>query len=292
MQLFGRKKEEVKKELSDIQQIKESISASSTPSTPVHDMAMPEKPESQETQAAASTEDWMKEFGDDKNFEQTPEQTEQTEVPENPKEWISQQVKIPPMPSPVTEGVPMGSLPAPMPGPIPRVQMLQTPDMPMPMQPMRRKNIAALVHKSPMSSIPESAPLFIKLDRYKNILSAISDLRSTVSKVRNAVEMFGEMERVKAENLRVIEAVMQKVEARTVDLESEFTKPVENLRMGKDWNEGKEKFQDESWQPIQQQEGDNLHKMIQDLHGQIGRLKEELDQMGVSDKKAVEEFDD
>jgi predicted transcriptional regulator len=270
MMLFWKKKEEIKKELKDIQQIKESISASvtPTPSTP-HAPEPLESPENPEVEASSATVDWMKEF---ESGEKIPEPIE---VPEDPKEWTSQQITMPP-PMPA-------SLPESMPGPIPKVQTLQTPNVPV----VHKRHSTVLAHKNPMGAIPESAPLFIKLDRYKNILNTISDLRSTVSKVRSALQMFGEMERVKGENLRVIEAVIQKVEARIVDLDTEFIKPVENLNM-----RGEEEPENESWQPAQQPADDNLHQMIQNLHGEIGKLKEELNQMGAEDKKLVEEIDD
>jgi len=303
MLFFGRKKEEAKKELADIRQIKESVTSSAAPPAP----EPPENSENQEARNASATEDWMKEFG---SQEKIPEQA--AEVPEDPKEWASQQIKLPPMPSPstLTSSSPsLSSLPplspssSPYPehsrfslGPIPRVQTLQTPNVPV----FRRKQqpSAALAHRSAsqspnpssVESIPESAPLFVKLDRYRNVLNTISDLRNTVSKVRNAFELFSEMERVKAENLRVIEAVMQKVESRIVDLDAEFMKPVQDLGIR---GKGAGESDSESWsEPARQPADDSLHQMIQELHGQIGKLKKDLNQMGAEDKRLVEEFDE
>jgi len=208
MALFGKKKEETKKELEDIQQIKEMI-----------------------------------------NPIEVPPVTESS-----PQDWATQQLLI---------------------GNVPKVGALQTPNVP-------KTTWTATAAPQKQLEIPESAPLFIKLDRYKNILHTISDLRNIVTKVKNAFEMFSEMERVKAENLRVLEAAIQKVEARIVDLDSEFLRPA-----GLSQTQQQENLQYE-----QQQEDNGLHGMIEDLRGQIDKLKEELNQIGSEQEETTDEFNE
>jgi len=229
MALFGRKKEEVKKELEDIQQIKEAIEPSDMPSV-------------SKVEAPSVTEQWLKEVGAGS--------AGNSSQPGQPNEWATQQL---------------------MSGQIPKVETFQTQNV------MGGGVSSAVMQKSSMAEIPESVPLFIKLDRYKNILHTISDLKSTVTKVKNAFQMFSEMERVKAQNLRVLEAAVQKVEARLADLDSEFLRPV-GLKE-------KEVEQPQEFSVVEEaQNGSNgndegLHGMISDLRVQISKLKEELDQM-------------
>jgi len=238
MSFFG-KKEEAKKELRDINQIKEMIS-------PSENLPNYESP---------STQDLIREV----NLNPT--------QPENTTEFSAQQL---------------------LSGNIPRVESLQTPNI------SNQTSVttgAAVAERNPIAEIPESAPLFIKLDRYKNILHNISDIRNTVTKVRNAFEMFSEMERVKAENLRVLEAAIQKVEARIIDLDSEFQKPIGNIKLEsqktqRSWEEYP------ATEPVSQpQSEDNLHVMIEDLRGQIGKLKEELNDMGPDKKENIDDLD-
>jgi len=224
MALFGRKKEEAKKELEDIQQIKEAIEPSDMPSV-------------SKVEAPSVTEQWLKEVGS------SPSQ------PEQAGEWATQQL---------------------MSGQIPKAELLQTQNV------SRLGSVSTVLQKNQME-IPESVPLFIKLDRYKNILHTISDLKSTVRKVKNAFEMFSEMERVKAQNLRVLEAAVQKVEARLADLDSEFLRPA-GLKE-KEVEQPQEFSVAEETQNGSNGNDEGLHGMISDLRTQITKLKEELDQM-------------
>jgi hypothetical protein len=225
MALFGRKKEEVKKEYEDIQQIKEAIEPSDIPSV-------------SRAEQSSVTEQWLREVGS------SPSQ------PEEAGEWATQQFSAP--------------------GQIPKAELLQTQNV------SRPRSLSTVLQKNQME-IPESVPLFIKLDRYKNILHTISDLKSTVTKVKNAFEMFSEMERVKAQNLRVLEAAVQKVEARLADLDSEFLRPA-GLKE-KEVEQPQEFSVAEEIQNGSNGNDEGLHGMISDLRVQITKLKEELDQM-------------
>jgi hypothetical protein len=224
MALFGRKKEEVKKEYEDIQQIKEAIEPSDIPS-----VSRAEQP--------SVTEQWLREVGSS------------SDQPEQSNEWATQQL---------------------IRGQIPKAELLQTQNV------SRPRSLSTVLQKNQME-IPESVPLFIKLDRYKNILHTISDLKSTVTKVKNAFEMFSEMERVKAQNLRVLEAAVQKVEARLADLDSEFLRPA-GLKE-KEVEQPQEFSVAEEIQNGSNGNDEGLHGMISDLRVQITKLKEELDQM-------------
>jgi hypothetical protein len=219
MALFGRKKEEVKKEYEDIQQIKEAIEPSDMPSV-------------SKLEAPSVTEQWMKEVQSASSSDQSRQMNE----------WATQQI---------------------MSGQVPKVETFQTQNV------MKSGVASTVMQKIPISEIPESVPLFIKLDRYKNILHTISDLKQTVTKVKNAFEMFSEMERVKAQNLRVLEAAVQKVEARLADLDSEFLRP----------GGLKEKEVEQPQEIVEEANDEGLHGMISDLRVQINKLKEELDQM-------------
>jgi len=227
MALFGRKKEEVKKEYEDIQQIKEAIEPSDMPSVP-------------KLEAPSVTEQWLKEVQSASSSDQSRQMNE----------WATQQI---------------------MSGQVPKVETFQTQNV------MKTGVTTAVMQKSPISEIPESVPLFIKLDRYKNILHTISDLKQTVTKVKNAFEMFSEMERVKAQNLRVLEAAVQKVEARLGDLDSEFLRPAGMKE--KEVERPQEFSVAEEVQNGSNGNDEGLHGMISDLRVQISKLKEELDQM-------------
>jgi len=247
MGLFGaRKKEEATKEWEDIQQIKEAIEPADVSVSKV--------------EAPLVVEQWTK--GGRGSRPEISEQPEQPEQSEQPAEWSTQQF----------------SMSAPSPMPMPKVEALQTPNIAPNIS--RATTWTATVPQKSLSEIPSDVPLFIKLDRYKNILHTISDLKQTVTKVKNAFAMFSEMERAKAENLRVLEAAVQKVEARIVDLDSEFIKPAGLV----------ETEQQEGGADENSAGGDEgLHGMISDLRVQIDKLKEELEQLGAEEKEILNE---
>jgi len=259
MSFFGKKKEEAKKEFEDIHKIKEMIEPSDIPSV------------SKEEPVKSVTEQWLQEVGG--NVENTETESSQSK-PEGYGGLTMQELSFP------------GQLQ--LPGQIPKAELLQTQNV----APMARTTAGtstrfpATLQKSQdqiqMSEIPESAPLFIKLDRYRNILHTISDLKSTVTKVKNAFEMFSEMERVKAENLRVIEAAVQKVESRLADLDSEFLRP-SGLKEKEATGHTEHMEQQHEFEVApavaEEPNDEGLHGMISDLRSQIDKLKEELDQM-------------
>ena len=74
----------------------------------------------------------------------------------------------------------------------------------------------------------------------------------------------------------MLEAAVQKVEARIVDLDSEFVRPT-----------GLVEPENEEQQWTEESGGDEgLHGMITDLRSQIDKLKEELDQMSSDEMNA------
>ncbi len=98
------------------------------------------------------------------------------------------------------------------------------------------KEIARIVERSPLPELPphpqeermerrQFAPLFVKIEKYKEVLSLLNDLKATVFMIKNALEIQRQLESLKDANHTVVESAITKVEQKILTLDSEFTRP-------------------------------------------------------------------
>ncbi len=106
---------------------------------------------------------------------------------------------------------------------------------------------------------PSFAPLFIKIDRYKHILSSINYLKNAIGTLQNSFGVLNELEELRSESLNVIKDSLQKIEKKLQTLDSEFLRP-------RGYHEEMEEVE----------EAGSLSSTIEDLKGQIEQLKSEL----------------
>jgi len=120
------------------------------------------------------------------------------------------------------------------------------------------------VHQAPEEKMqpqekPTFAPLFVKIDRYKNILKSMSELKTTLSLMRNSFAVLDQMEQLKVENMKLISNALDKVEKKLIALDAEFLRP--------------SGFHDEM---NEQYETESLQGVVSDLQSQIQQLKNEM----------------
>ena len=106
------------------------------------------------------------------------------------------------------------------------------------------------------------APLFVKIDRYRNILKSLGELKTTLVLMKNAFIMLDQMEQLKTENMNLIMNALDKIEKKLAALDSEFLRP--------------SGFQDEMSDAY---EVENKQGVISDLHSQIQQLQNEVQQV-------------
>lgn len=112
---------------------------------------------------------------------------------------------------------------------------------------------------------PVSAPLFVKLDKYKRILDSISELRKMINSIQEAFASLIELENLKRENLKIIQNAIGTTERRLSALDSEFLRPP-----GYGEETRKETFVSED------ATSESLEPGIADLKAQVEQLKSEL----------------
>ena len=111
---------------------------------------------------------------------------------------------------------------------------------------------------------PNLAPLFIRIDRYKQILSNIQELKSTIKELRDLLAIRKEIHRMNFETDDKLEKALQKFSGSTSDFSREFV----NLR-------GVKHFVKE---PLKEEVADGS---ISKLGEEIIKLKEELEELEI-----------
>jgi len=72
---------------------------------------------------------------------------------------------------------------------------------------------------------PSFAPLFVKIDRYRQILSTINNLRNTLMLLKNNFMILNELEKLKEDNMSLIKETLEKMEKRMSSLDTQFMRP-------------------------------------------------------------------
>ncbi len=111
---------------------------------------------------------------------------------------------------------------------------------------------------------PILAPLFIKVDRYRDVIDLIGELRATMSIMKNTFLSLSELDRIRAETVEVIASAMTKVENKLSALDSSLIRPT-----GFEEVENKTEYQDV----------EAIEHTISNLKVEVDKLKNELKQI-------------
>jgi DNA repair ATPase RecN len=68
------------------------------------------------------------------------------------------------------------------------------------------------------------APLFIKIERYREITNKISSAKATLESLKSSLSLLRELEKLREESLKVIEGIVSKLEKKLDELDAEFLK--------------------------------------------------------------------
>jgi len=64
-----------------------------------------------------------------------------------------------------------------------------------------------------------NAPVFIKIDKYEEILTELSDMKATIQNVRNLAEVFGLVREVQLDSIGILDGLMKELERSQVKLD-------------------------------------------------------------------------
>lgn len=117
---------------------------------------------------------------------------------------------------------------------------------------------------------PTYAPLFIKLDRYRQILNAIGHLKTSMIMLKNSFITLAELDRAREETFKLLQDAMEKLEKRMSTLDQELVRPSGYRELTE--TEKPEYHAD-------YHDVETVEATIADLKGQIEQLKTELEDM-------------
>ena len=72
---------------------------------------------------------------------------------------------------------------------------------------------------------PVQAPLFIKLDRYREIISNLTQLKTLVAVVKNSLSTLIQLEKARDETIQVVKKTLSKIDEKLSILDKELVRP-------------------------------------------------------------------
>lgn len=116
----------------------------------------------------------------------------------------------------------------------------------------------------PVKREPEKhqvAPLFVKMDRYRQILTTIGNLKTALMIVKNSLATFQHIERVRDQTFGIVNDIVGKMEEKLITLDNELLRPAG--------------FHETETSP-EGQDIRSIEATVAELQGQIEQLKSEL----------------
>ena len=110
---------------------------------------------------------------------------------------------------------------------------------------------------------PKIAPLFVRVDRYKEILSHIQGLRDTISRLETVLSLRKHVHKVNAESDEILENALRKFSNSTNMFTQEFLNPKGAEQLSK----------------INENPGDVFDNTISQLGDEIVKLRQELEKI-------------
>lgn len=111
---------------------------------------------------------------------------------------------------------------------------------------------------------PAYAPLFVKIDRYRNIISSLGSIKAAMGLVKNSFSALSELDKARVQTMGLIRDALEKIEKKMDSLDNELVRPT-----GFNTLSAPEEYQDVH----------NVQATVADLKGQIQQLKGELQRM-------------
>jgi|SRR3989344_3790120 len=135
-------------------------------------------------------------------------------------------------------------------------EVMEDAEEPRRLQPEMRVREEMPTHKDP------GAPLFVKVEKYRDLISSVNELKLYLGATRQVFALFNDLEAVRAESLNVLRATVQRLERTITEIDSELLRP-----------------RGISMQTEEVAEVNHIENSLGDLHKQLMDLKRELQEL-------------
>jgi hypothetical protein len=119
---------------------------------------------------------------------------------------------------------------------------------------------------------PSFAPLFVKIDRYRQILTSIGNLKTTMIMIKNSMMTLAELDKARDETFKLVQNAIGKLENKLNTLDQELVRPTGFMDRPTPSYESHATIDNQEYQDME-----TVEATIADLKGQIEQLKLELD---------------
>ncbi len=123
---------------------------------------------------------------------------------------------------------------------------------------------------------PSFAPLFVKIDRYRQILNTLGYLKTAMIMIKNSFITLNELEKAREETFSLINEAIEKIDSKISGLDSELIRPA-GFHDNSTPAEKMEKIEKST--SMDYQDAETVEATVADLKGQIDQLKAELERM-------------
>lgn len=112
-----------------------------------------------------------------------------------------------------------------------------------------------------MPERPTAAPLFVKVDRYRHVLSTIASLKSSLSTIKSSLAALDQIDKLKGDAVDVISQMVSKLDQKLAVLDSDLLRPAGYHDTG---------------EASEYSDVRGIEATVSDLQGQIEQLRSEL----------------
>ena len=112
---------------------------------------------------------------------------------------------------------------------------------------------------------PTVAPLFVKIERYRQILNTIGTLKTSLIVVKNSLDTLDQIEKARDQVYSIVTDVVGRMDEKLVNLDNELLRPAG--------------FHTPSDASPEQQDVRSIEATVSELRGQIDQLRSELGKM-------------
>ena len=112
---------------------------------------------------------------------------------------------------------------------------------------------------------PTVAPLFVKMDRYRQILTTIGNLKTALMIVKNSLATLQQIEKVRDATFNIVSDIIEKMDDKLIELDNNLLRPAG--------------FHESEEVSPEKQDIRSIEATVADLQGQIEQLKSELGKM-------------
>jgi hypothetical protein len=114
----------------------------------------------------------------------------------------------------------------------------------------------------------QSPPLFIKVDKYRDVVRNIRELRSYILNLRDALDVLKDMQREIANGIEIAQKTLDELNSITSSLDSFFMKP-QTMERPEEYGEREDL-----------EESDEVDTSMRDVYGQLEKLRAQLRAIG------------